>query len=429
MKRPVTFAVCGFGIRGMEAYSSYQKTHPDEMSIAAVADPDPARRAIAQQEYGVPAARCYETAEALLQQPRLADVLIVATQDRQHVEQAIPAMEKGYHLVLEKPISPSLRECIALREKAHETNRAVIVCHVLRYTQFYGTVKQLLAEGAIGRIEAIEAAENVAYWHYAHSYVRGNWRRTDAASPMILAKSCHDMDILRWLVGAPCKRVSSYGGLDWFKPENAPRGAAKRCLDGCKAKDSCPYDAEKIYLHNEKSGYGCGNREWPLTALCADPTPEKLYQALRTGAYGRCVYHCDNDVVDHQTVNMEFEGGATAVFTMSAFTGRCYRTLKIMGTMGELEGNMDTNTLVLRRFGEPDRAIGLDPITDRFAGHGGGDAKMMKYVCSLFRDGEPEGEALTNVDASVDSHIMALAAEASRLAGGASIELDRFSEC
>lgn len=209
MKRPVTFAVCGFGIRGMEAYSSYQKTHPDEMSIAAVADPDPARRAIAQQEYGVPAARCYETAEALLQQPRLADVLIVATQDRQHVEQAIPAMEKGYHLVLEKPISPSLRECIALREKAHETNRAVIVCHVLRYTQFYGTVKQLLAEGAIGRIEAIEAAENVAYWHYAHSYVRGNWRRTDAASPMILAKSCHDMDILRWLVGAPCKRVSS----------------------------------------------------------------------------------------------------------------------------------------------------------------------------------------------------------------------------
>ena len=132
MKRPVTFAVCGFGIRGMEAYSSYQKTHPDEMSIAAVADPDPARRAIAQKEYGVPAARCYETAEALLQQPRLADVLIVATQDRQHVEQAIPAMEKGYHLVLEKPISPSLRECIALREKAHETNRAVIVCHVLR---------------------------------------------------------------------------------------------------------------------------------------------------------------------------------------------------------------------------------------------------------------------------------------------------------
>ena len=428
MKRPVTFAVCGFGIRGMEAYSSYQKTHPDEMRLVAVADPDPARRAIAQEEYGVPAEHCYETAEALLREDRLADVMIIATQDRQHVEQAIPAMEKGYHLILEKPISPNLQECLALREKAHETNRAVIVCHVLRYTQFYGTVKQLLQEGSIGRIESVEAAENVAYWHYAHSYVRGNWRRSDESSPMILAKSCHDMDIIRWLVGAPCKRISSYGSLDWFKKENAPQGAAKRCLDGCKAKDSCPYDVEKIYLHNEKSGYDSGNREWPLTVLCSEPTPEKILDALRTGPYGRCVYHCDNDVVDHQTVNMEFEGGVTAVFTMSAFTSRCYRTLKIMGTMGEIEGNMDTNTLVLRRFGEPDQEIDLDKITDRFAGHGGGDAKMMAYVCDLFRDGELAGEALTNVDASVDSHVMALAAEASRLEGGKSIDLDEFAK-
>ena len=427
MKRPVTFAVCGFGIRGMEAYSSYQKLHPEEMTITAVADPDPARREIAQKEYGVPAERCYETAEELLREPRLADVMIIATHDRQHVEEAIPAMEKGYHLILEKPISPSLEECIALREKAHETNRVVIVCHVLRYTQFYGTVKQLLEEGRIGRIESVEAAENVAYWHYAHSYVRGNWRRKEDSSPMILAKSCHDMDIIRWLVGKPCKRISSYGSLDWFKAENAPEGAAERCMSGCKAKENCPYDAEKIYLFNEKSGYDSGNREWPLTVLAQDPTPENLYDALEKGPYGRCVYHCDNNVVDHQTVNMEFEGGTTAVFTMSAFTQRCYRTLKIMGTEGEIEGNMDTNTLVLRRFGQKDEMIDLDKITDRFAGHGGGDAKMMQYVCSMFEDGEPCGDVLTSVDASVESHVMALAAEESRLAGGKSIELDEFA--
>ncbi len=428
MKRPVTFAVCGFGIRGMEAYSSYQKSHPDEISITAVADPDPDRRAIAQRDYGVPPEHCYTSAEELLAQPQLADVMIIATQDRQHVQQAIPAMEKGYHLLLEKPISPSLEECIALREKAHETGRAVIVCHVLRYTQFYGTIKRLLEEGAIGRIESVQAAENVAYWHYAHSYVRGNWRRCEDSSPMILAKSCHDMDIIRWLVDAPCLRVSSYGRLDWFRPENAPAGAADRCLNGCSAKESCPYDAEKIYLHNAKSGYDSGNREWPLTVLCAHPTEQALMDAIRTGPYGRCVYHCDNDVVDHQVVNLEFEGGITATFTMSAFTARCYRTLKIMGSLGEIEGDMDSNTLILRRFGQPDQTVPLDAITDRFAGHGGGDAKMMAYVCSLFADGQPKGPALTSVDVSVESHLMSLAAEASRLAGGASIDLKQFSD-
>lgn len=425
--KQVTFAVCGFGIRGMEAYSSYQKTHPDEMRITAVADPDPAKREIAQRVYGVPAAQCFSSAQELLAQPRLADVMIIATQDRQHVRQAIPAMEKGYHLLLEKPISPSLSECIALREKAHETGRAVIVCHVLRYTQFYGAIKRLLQEGAVGRIESVQAAENVAYWHYAHSYVRGNWRRCEDSSPMVLAKSCHDMDILRWLIDAPCLRVSSYGSLDWFKKENAPEGCAERCLDGCGIKSTCPYDAEKIYLHNDKSGYDSGNREWPLTVLCTDPTPEKLMAALRSGPYGRCVYHCDNDVVDHQVVNMEFDGGVTATFTMSAFTARCYRTIKIMGSMGELEGDLDTNTLVLRQFGQPDRSIALDPILDRFAGHGGGDEKMMAYVCSLFSGGTPKQQALTSVDVSVESHIMSLAAEASRLAGGASIDLRQFA--
>ena len=425
--KQVTFAVCGFGIRGMEAYSSYQKTHPDEMRITAVADPDPAKREIAQRVYGVPAAQCFSSAQELLAQPRLADVMIIATQDRQHVQQAIPAMEKGYHLLLEKPISPSLSECIALREKAHETGRAVIVCHVLRYTQFYGAIKRLLQEGAVGRIESVQAAENVAYWHYAHSYVRGNWRRCEDSSPMVLAKSCHDMDILRWLIDAPCLRVSSYGSLDWFKKENAPEGCAERCLDGCSIKSTCPYDAEKIYLYNDKSGYDSGNREWPLTVLCTDPTPEKLMAALRSGPYGRCVYHCDNDVVDHQVVNMEFDGGVTATFTMSAFTARCYRTIKIMGSMGELEGDLDTNTLVLRQFGQPDRSIALDPILDRFAGHGGGDEKMMAYMCSLFSGGTPKQQALTSVDVSVESHIMSLAAEASRLAGGASIDLRQFA--
>ncbi len=248
MEKPVTFAVCGLGVRGMEAYASFQARHPEKMKITAGADPDARRRAALQAQYGVPAERCFETDKELLAQPKLADVMIIATQDRQHVSAALAALEKGYHLVLEKPISPSLEECLALRKKAHEAKRVVVVCHVLRYTEFYGTLFRLLREGAVGRVESLDAIENIAYWHFAHSYVRGNWRRAAEASPMVLAKSCHDMDIIRWLMDAPCESVSSYGSLDWFRPENAPQGSADRCLDCARQKD-CPYDAERKERH------------------------------------------------------------------------------------------------------------------------------------------------------------------------------------
>lgn len=425
MERPVTFAICGLGIRGMEAYASFQKLHPEKMKITAGADPDARRRTALQTEYGVPAERCFVTGEELLTQPKLADVMIIATQDRQHVAQALAALDKGYHLVLEKPISPLLPECLALKKKAHETGRVVVVCHVLRYTEFYSTLFRLLREGAIGRIESLDAIENIAYWHFAHSYVRGNWRRADEASPMVLAKSCHDMDIIRWLMDAPCESVSSYGSLDWFRAENAPEGSAGRCLSGCACKAGCPYDAEKIYIFNEKSGIRSGNREWPCSVLVSDPTEEKLYDALRTGPYGRCVYRCDNDVADHQVVSMRFAGGATATFTVCAFTAKCYRSIKVMGTLGEIEGDMDANVLYVRRFGQPEEAVPLGVIPDRFAGHGGGDARMMDYVCDLIAAGGTEG--LTSVDASVESHVMALAAEYSRTHDGEAVALEKFT--
>lgn len=425
MDTPVTFAICGLGVRGMEAYASFQKQHPEKMKITAGADPDPERLAALQREFGVPSEHCFATGEEMLAQPRLADVMIIATQDRQHVAQALAALDKGYHLVLEKPISPLLDECLALKKKAHEANRVVVVCHVLRYTEFYGTLFRLLREGAVGRIESLDAMENIAYWHYAHSYVRGNWRRADEASPMVLAKSCHDMDIIRWLMDLPCESVSSYGSLDWFRAENAPAGSAERCLSGCACKEGCPYDAEKIYLSNPKSGFHTGNREWPCSVLANDPTEEKLYEALRTGPYGRCVYRCDNDVADHQVVSMRFAGGATATFTVCAFTAECYRSIKVMGTMGEIEGNMNENVIHVRPFGQPEQTIDLGVIPDRFAGHGGGDARMMDYVCELIAADGAEG--LTSVDASVESHVMALAAEYSRTHGGAAVELAEFT--
>ncbi len=426
MSKPVTFVVCGCGSRGLYSYAPYQKAHPERMKIVAGADPIPERLATLGAEYDVPQEMLFPSGEEMFAQPRLADVAIIATQDRQHVGHALLALEKGYHLLLEKPISPDLEECRLLQKKAHEVGRAVVVCHVLRYTKFYGALEALLRKGEIGKIETIDAVEHVAYWHYAHSYVRGNWRRTDETSPMILAKSCHDMDILRWLAGAGCAKVQSFGSLDYFRAECAPEGAALRCLDGCACKESCPFDAEKIYISNTRSGVRSVGNGWPCSVLTHEPTEERIREALRTGPYGRCVYHSDNDVVDHQTVNLEFENGICATFTMTAFTELCHRTIKVTGTLGDVEGDMDTNMLTLHRFGQPEQVIDLGDVTSEYAGHGGGDMGLMENLCALMESGGTEG--LTGIDASVESHEMALAAEASRLAGGKVIALAEFKK-
>ncbi|MDE6260002.1 MAG: Gfo/Idh/MocA family oxidoreductase [Oscillospiraceae bacterium] len=424
MSQPVTFAICGCGARGLEAYAPYQERHPDEMKVVAGADIRPERLAMLRERYGVPPERCFASGAELLAQPRLADVMIVATQDRQHVSDALAALDKGYHVLLEKPISPNLEECRALQKKAHETGKVVVVCHVLRYTRFYSVLEELLRQGEIGKLETIDAIEHVAYWHQAHSFVRGNWRNDLETSPMILQKSCHDMDILRWLAGEPCLKVQSFGALDYFTAENAPDGAALRCLDGCKCKDDCPYDAEKIYITDPRTGVHGGGKGWPCGVLVSDPTEEKLREALRTGPYGRCVFHCDNNVVDHQTVNLEFASHIHATFTMTAFTQSCHRTIKVTGTLGEIEGDMAENTLHLRRFGRPERIIDLREEGGQYSGHGGGDFGLISSFCKLIADGGSRG--LTDVDASVESHVMALAAEASRLVGGKTITLADF---
>ncbi len=424
MSTPITFAICGCGARGLDAYAPYQRQHPEEMKIVAGADVRPERLALLRERYSVPPERCFDSDEALLAQPRLADVMIVATQDRQHVSAALKALDKGYHVLLEKPISPDLAQCRALLDKARETGRAVVVCHVLRYTKFYAALKDLLDRGEVGKVETIDATEHVAYWHQAHSFVRGNWRNDRETSPMILQKSCHDMDILRWLAGEPCLKVQSFGSLDHFKAENAPEGAALRCLDGCACKDACPYDAEKIYITDPRTGIRGRGAGWPCGVLASEPNEEKIWDALRTGPYGRCVFHCDNNVVDHQTVSLEFANHIYATFTMTAFTQDCHRSIKVTGSQGEIEGDMEQNVLHLRRFGRPEETIDLREEGGAYSGHGGGDFGLMAAFCRLIAQGGADG--LTGIGASVESHVMALAAEASRLDGGRTITLADF---
>ena len=225
-QRKITFAICGCGSRGLDAYAQYQKLHPDEMEIVAAADKRPERLKLLREQFCVPEERCFASDDELLEQPRLADAMIIATQDQQHVPDALRALDRGYHLLLEKPISDDVAACFQVQKKAHEVQRAVVVCHVLRYADFYRKLHELIESGQIGRLETICATEQIGYWHFAHSYVRGNWRRSEDTSPMILAKSCHDMDLLRWLCGSRCVQVQSFGSLDFFRKENAPEGAA-----------------------------------------------------------------------------------------------------------------------------------------------------------------------------------------------------------
>ncbi len=424
MKAPITFAICGFGDRG-STYASMQELFPGRMKVVAVADLNPSKVKKAQALYDIPDENCFASGEEMLAHEKLADVMIVSTMDRQHVDHAIPALERGYHVLMEKPISPDINKCREiLKASATHPDQHVILCHVLRYTLFFNTLKDLIDSGKIGDIVSMVATENVGYWHQAHSFVRGNWRNSNETSPMILQKSCHDMDILTWLMGKKCKSVSSVGGLRLFREECAPEGSAARCLD-CKVKDSCLFDAEKIYLTSEKTGLLKGS-SWISSVLSVENTPESTYEALRTGPYGRCVYHCDNNVVDHQQTNLLMEDGSTIHFTMCAFTEDCYRTFRAMGTLGEIEADMKTNTIRLREFGKAEEVVDLKAMSGDLKGHGGGDSGIISDLLDMLLEDAPPTQRTTTLKNSMESHYIALAAEESRLAEGLSINLEEF---
>lgn len=426
MKRKITFVIAGFGDRG-STYASMQNLYPEEMQVVAVADLDPEKVEIAKKKYHIPEENCFSSAEEMFAKERLGDVAVISTMDRQHVTHGTLAVQKGYNLLLEKPISPDLEQCKKLLAFSEETGKHIVVCHVLRYTMFYNKLRELLQGGAIGDIVSVCANENVGYWHQAHSFVRGNWRNSTQTSPMILQKCCHDMDILMWLTGKTCESISSVGNTYLFKPEHAPEGAAKYCLQGCRAKDGCIFDAEKLYIENTKTGIKHINGGFS-TVVCREPTPEKVYSALKNGQYGRCVYHCDNDVVDHQQILMQMTDGSTLTFTMCAFTEDCYREFKAMGTKGEIYADMQENRIDLRVFGKEAQTIDMEMLDADFKGHGGGDSGIVGDFLALVQNNFAANDRTTILADSMESHYLALAAEQSRKQGGARILLQDFKE-
>ena len=399
--KPITAVVLGAGSRGA-TYAGYAKEFPEDLQVVAVAEPRADRRDLLADALDIPEDGRFASWQELLARPRMADCAFVCTLDDDHTEPAIKAMELGYHVLLEKPMSNSEDECRRITEAAERTGRVLAVCHVLRYTPFYMTLKDLIDRGEIGQVTAVNQIENVGYWHQAHSFVRGNWRNTAETSPMLLQKSCHDMDILLWLVGRDCQRVQSFGSLRHFTPENAPEGAPARCTDGCPHADTCPYYAPRLYMDMSRTG-------WPVDVITTDLSEAGRHRALEEGPYGRCVYHCDNDVVDRQVVNLEFEGGAVATFTMTAFSADFSRQLKIFGTTGQITADMGTGQIVLHRFGEEKKTIPLDGTAR--SGHGGGDFGLLGDFLHILRHG---GESRTSAKISLQSHLICFAAERSR---------------
>ena len=413
--KKVTFAIMGMGNRGT-AYAQKQLKYPEEMEITAIADPRPVRLQAANKFLHLPEERLFHSAEELLEQERLADVMIVATQDAQHHQHAIAAMKKGYHLLLEKPISNNLQACREIAAAAKQYNRTVVVCHVLRYTVFYQQLKKLIDEGIIGDVINIHMLEMVGYYHIAHSFVRGNWHKESESSPMILAKCCHDMDLILWLSGKQSKAVSSFGALTHFTNENCPEGAKERCTDGCQV--DCPYNAPDFYFSRLPG--------WPANVLHPEPTRENILQVLKTTNYGRCVYKMDNDVVDHQSLAIQLEDGVTVSFTMSGFNHHQDREINIMGTKGNIWGSFRDNKLYVGVFGKDTYEIDVSKLCDDFTGHGGGDARMVDDLICLIRGDEFDDSSITSIERSLESHELAFAAEASRVRGGELIRMDEF---
>ena len=414
-------AIIGYGQRGADPYGVAIKENADKIELVAIVDADPVRLSLAKKEFG-DKVRYLNSGEDFLSEIRCADFVIISTQDKEHYSLVVSALKQGYHVLVEKPISPDPWECNDIIKQAEQYDRKVFVSHVLRYTPFYSMIKEEILNGTIGDVVSIQQTENVEYWHQAHSYVRGNWRKKSDSAPMILAKSCHDLDIILWLIDRKCEKISSFGSLYHFTEGNAPEGSALRCVD-CKIAQSCPYDADDIYISG-RFGYKSGNRGWPLSVLTDRLDDDKeIINAVKTGPYGRCVYHCDNDVVDHQVVNMEFEGGATASFTMCAFTSAGGRTIKVMGTMGDITADMSANTITIQPFRGEKKFIDIAKLGLDLSGHAGGDKRLVLDIVDILQDPDNKKVGLTSIEYSVQSHNMAFAAEESRLNGGTAVEI------
>ncbi|MBQ2704066.1 MAG: Gfo/Idh/MocA family oxidoreductase [Clostridia bacterium] len=404
----------GAGNRG-NRYTGIMHKVPEKFKVVAVAEPIDRRRNSIKEKHGIADDMCFNSWQEALSQPKLADLAIISTMDEMHYEPALKAIELGYDLLLEKPVAQTAKECADIALAAEKHGVKVLVCHVLRYSPFYCKIKQLLMNGTIGDIMSVVAVEGVGNLHQSHSYVRGNWHKESETTPMLLAKCCHDIDILQWLLDKNCKKVQSFGSLAHFTPEYAPKGAPVRCYDGtCPENDTCPYNCKKLYFDDKNNSWF---REACTKAVAKSDgatTDEEVDLALKTTDYGLCVYHANNDVVDHQVVNMEFEGGVTVNLSMNAFN-KGGRYIRVFGTKGELYANMGDESITVYNFeNKKHEAVSVSAIDESIlSGHGGGDSGIVSELYE-YLSGDYKGVSAADIKISVKNHLIGFAAEKSR---------------
>jgi predicted dehydrogenase len=395
--------ILGAGYRG-RAYAEYAQSHPDQLEIVGVADP--------VQADAIPAPRYWNDWKECLADKPEADIVMITMPDALHHDSAIAALDAGYHLLLEKPISPTEEECREVIGKALEKKRLVIVGHILRYTAYFAHIKALIDSGELGEVVSIAHQESAGFWKVAHSYVRGNWANSKKSSPIILAKCSHDFDLFVWWLGKKCKKVTSFGSIKLFKPENMPKGAATRCVD-CppSIEKRCVWSARNMYVSHDELKY-----------LFADHSDEAMIKLIEETEYGKCVYQADNDVPDHQTVTMEFEGGATVSHVMTGFTEKNIRTTRIALTRGEIVG--DGENLDICRFDGNSVETGVPSVyrLPNKSRHGGGDFNIVSEMIRIIRRNDPN-EIRQTTEEALQSHLICFAAEKSRNNGGAIVEI------
>lgn len=447
---PITAILIGAGQRGKDIYGNYALVYPNELKFVAVADPNQTRREEFSLSHSIADDRSFESWEELLALGKIADVAFVCTQDKMHTQPALKAMEVGYDVLLEKPMATTLEECKELVTRSISTKKILQIGHVLRFSPFFTIIKQIIETGKIGEIVNISWRENVSYWHYAHSYIRGNWRNTEKASPMILAKCCHDLDLLYWMIKSPVVKLSSFGNQKYFGRQNQPKDAPDRCTDGCPVERTCEYYAPRLYVDIEpllqiatkggpliekvisKSTLKIPELKklipqvdnysgWPISTITDERnlkgniSKEMKERALNdpNNGYGQCVYAVDDhDVVDHQIVSMEFENGVTATLTMHGFAYEDGRTLRIDGTKATIiASTLRSGSEISIYDSYKNNKIYWEKF-DRDDGHGGGDdGLIMAFIKRLKGDNDIP---LSDAKSSLESHLMAFAAEISR---------------
>lgn len=426
--RPITAIIVGAGHRSF-VYSELAKTNPEMLKIVGVADPNPIRRRKAMDYFGFKEDMCFENAEELAKKGKLADTVINGTMDEQHLETAVPLLDAGYDMLLEKPFAPNEEEMRQIVNCAKKNNSKVMICHVLRYTPFYYAIKERIVNGEIGDIINIQTTEHVSYHHLSTSYIRGKWANSDKChTSMLLAKCCHDLDIIMWMMSeTKPKQISSFGGKFQFKPENAPKEAGTICMKDCPLVDTCVYSTKRLYIdHPDRWAFYV----WDALEGKKNVTIEDKIALMKSDSpYARCIYKCDNNVVDHQSVLINFESGATGTHNMVGGSAEPRREIHIIGTKGEIFGNFEESKFtVLKIDPSPDahneecdvEEVDLRVTGDMvgaYGGHGGGDERLAADFVKFIR-GEKPSLACTSIFDSVAGHLSVYLADKSRENGG-----------